>query len=442
MKNVNPSIRKVISAAAAAAVISSLGIVSYADGDAGEYDTYSPDNAYTDNSSYPAESNSSDHSYSTANIAVTGSNLSPNVDNGEKLSFSITNISGGQLTFMTFPTNGAVQEYTEDGKWTNISGEHGKEPSFDDLTPEEIYSNYFVLNSLSEYSCSMDVSFLKTGEYRMKLYIVSGTGYSEEYVYFAVKENISATADDIVFTNEPVFNFSVKNDLPIGISAKFSENLKLERYSDGEWVDSEVNFSSLTKKVTVESGKTAKMNLSFNGISKFVPGQYRMSLELIPEEDKSSENGEVSGTKTIVLVFTVKNPVTAEVMEATVTSRDNLYVPLKVINNTNDTITVEKYGRLQRNSNKRWVDVAFKNKAKEIDSSVTLEPGEEKVIKIYLSDYYRTGRLSIGIPYKMSYTAGGKEYFIGFELYEGIIRTDKYNSSTDEYYYIIKECEI
>lgn len=427
MKNAKTSIRKIISVAAAAAVISSFGIVSYAEGD----------NVYTDSSG-----NSSYCNYSTDFIVVTGSNLSPNVDNGEKLSFTITNISGGQLTFMTFPTNGAIQEYTEDGNWTNIPGEHGKDPLFDDLSPKEIYSNYFVLNNLSEYSCSMDVSFLKAGQYRMRLYIIRDSGYFEDYVYFTVKENVSSTADKIVFTNEPVFNFSVTNDLPLDISASFSENLKLERYSDGEWVDSEVDFSELTKKITVKSGTTAKMNLSFNGISKFVPGQYRMSLELIPEEDETSENGEVPDSKTIVSVFTVKNPVTAEVMEATVTNRDNLYVPLKVRNNTDDTITVEKYGRIQRNSNKRWTNVAFKNKAKKFDSSVTIEPGEEKVIKIYLSDYYRTGRLSIGIPYKMSYTAGGKEYFIGFQLYEGIIRTDKYNSDTDEHYYIIKECEI
>lgn len=427
MKKKNNRFKKAIATIISVAVISSCGMVVCAD-----------DTVYYTNDKTAA---SMTYFYTDSYISVSGSNLVPNIDSSEKLSFSISNVYGSSLMFVVSPSEGAIEQRLQDNSWGNVSGSHGSDPEYDDMTPADVFSKLQLFPAYSTYSYDMDVSFLDAGEYRLKLYMLSEYGeYIEDYVYFSVSENVSASAENVVYTSSPTIDVEITNNLPVDISSDLSKNLKILEYTDGAWEESDIKLTNTSKKSTIKSGKTSTLTLSFKDIDSSDVGKYRITAKF--DAEKSTTGESYPESKTVSVDFTLKDPADIEILSATVSARDDLYVALKIKNNTDEAMTVGNIGKIAKEANNHWINVSYKNNAKSFDTSYTINPGEEKTVKIYLSDYYRITRLSIGLVYRVNIDVNGKTYYRYFKLSKGTIQSESNNSDSDETYYIIDETEI
>lgn len=426
MKKKSICLKRAISAILAVGVISSCAMAVSADNTLYYTDNYSLSQSYY---------------YSDNYISISGNNLTPNIDNGEKLSFSVSNVYGANLMFLASPQNGLIEQKSQDGLWTSVSGSHGKDPVYDNMTPSDLYSSIQTLGAYGTLSYDMDVSFLDAGEYRLKLYMLSTYGeYIEEYVYFAVKENVTAYAESTIYTSSPTLNLSITNNLPVNISTNLANNLKIMKYTDGKWVTSDIVITNTSKKSTIKSGKTTTIKFPFSNIDSSYTGKYRITIDF---DVNKSEGDNYPDSKTVSVDFNIEDPADIELLSTTADSRDLLTVSLRIKNNTGEAVTVDNIGRVSRKANSKWLNLALKNNAKSFDTQkCTINPGEEKFVKVNLSDYYRSTRFSVGLTYRITVNVNGKTYYKYFKISKGTIQVDEHNSATDKTYYILDETEI
>lgn len=348
-----------------------------------------------------------DHEYSyNANISIIGNGQTVYTDNDEELSFKIRNNSDHviEITDPTLPD--AIQIKTSNG-WVSISDND----SID-------YISLIKIRSKRTYSAEIDISELSPGDYRIKFYAgLPDEGLIPNYIEFTVQKSISLNLDNgnTLFTDETaqfyVSNFT-ENDIVF-----MPDEAVLEKLSGGS--SKEINMSDhdiCSDEITVyaDDSETFELEL-FEMFREMTEGKYRLTIpwySTVYDDEYIDEEG------TAEVIFNVKSPVSVKLIPTSSKSKNDLKLKLKITNNTDETMTVEDIGRLQRKQGMKWRYLSYRKQSSGINNLYKIRPGKTKTVTVRLCSYYYPGHLSAG-SYRIPVNYGDRTEYLNFSISVG-----------------------
>lgn len=408
-----------LSAAAAAAM--TLNCAMAYSGKAGDT-IYTDDNSYDYPYEYPDFEYPYDpEPYDPSDTPVSGraSKAEINPDNGEYLIFTVTNSSGREITVSDPVSEGTLQRYNGDS-WIYVNGgEPAAVPYYDEYDDGYyLYEDSETIPPYSSYSDKMYAGDLEDGDYRLVFY---ASGYYRPcYIYFSVRRSVSALLPQKkIFEGDDVLTVRVKNNLSVPAAIALDTDLStLERYTGGKWREVESIYDESYDYPELNASDTADYRFPLKNYGDLEAGRYRLTFgwscgDELPLDYPDSLYGSVT------LNFSIQEPVSMKVIPTSNSKASDMYISVKITNNTDRKVTASDYGRLYKKQGTKWVKVQYKKRAKEISGYKTIAPNDTEVIRIYFSDYYNTRALRDG-SYRIEVPVDGETYLIDFRIVKDV----------------------
>lgn len=407
-----------ISAVTAAAMM--LGSVTAYSGDTIYTDDYPYDYPYDypDYPDYPYEPDDCD----PYDMPVSGraSKTEINPDNGEYLVFTVSNSSGRAVTISDPVSEGTLQRYSGDS-WVYVNGSAPRAVPYYDYEDDDgyyLYEDSETVPPYSSYSDKMYVGDLEDGDYRLEFYAAGY--YRPSYIYFSVRRSVSASLPKKkIYKGDEVLTVRVTNNLSVPASIALDTDLAtLERYTGGKWKEVEYEDDESFDYPELGASETVDYRFPLKNYGSLEAGRYRLTFgwscgDELPLDYPDSLYGSVT------LSFTIQEPVSFKVIPSSNSKPSEMYIGIKITNNTDRRIAASDYGRLYKKQGTRWTKVQTKKRAKEITGYKTVAPNDSEVIRIYFSDYYNTRALKDG-NYRIEVPVDGENYLIDFRIVKDV----------------------
>lgn len=405
-------ISRIAALTAAASIVSVLPVI--------------PSAAYDDSFSVDVNDNDCFYcpGYSTGSVDVRAEEQVVNPDTDKYLFFSITNRTDRTI-FIPSPVSEQcfVQKRTAEG-WVTV---YGNEYSAVPLGCEDVSCYDYGGTCLSPYLTiteSLDVSDFEDGEYRMGFF----TDYCDlHHLYFTVRRSVSVLlAESRLFTDENELEVRVSNNLPYDVELNLDPSLTvLEKYSGGSWNTVEPEeYPEFYENPVLSPYGSDSFTVDLECFGKLTKGEYRLSFDWNAYDmyDTDAYSTDVYGSCRVN--FRIADPVSLSIIPMSADSRTELLARVKITNNTDSRIYIRDYGRLKKKSGNRWLDVSFRNGAKELSNYKSVAPGKTTVLELKLSDYYYIKPLN-STEYRMEIPVNDRSYYCDFTVSRDVYYTIK-----------------
>lgn len=337
-----------------------------------------------------------------------------NPDNGEYLIFTVTNSSDHEVTVADPAAEGQIQRFTGEG-WVYISGGSSAAVPYYEEYNSYIYpyENSETIPPYSSYTDKMNVGSLEDGDYRLEFYT---TGYRASYIYFTVCRSVSAVLPQKkIYEGDETLTVRIRNNLPAAAAIALDSDLAtLERYESGKWKEILCQNDESYDFPELPPYETSDYIFPLDDYGYLEAGKYRLTFgwscgDELPLDYPESLYGSVT------LKFTVEEPVSMKIIPSSSSKASDMYVSVKITNNTDRYMTASDYGKLYKMQGTRWVKVNYKRRAKEISGYKRIAPHDTEVIRINLADYYNTNALGKG-SYRIEVPINGETVTVDFKI--------------------------
>lgn len=306
-----------------------------------------------------------------------------------------------------------VQLRTSEG-WVTVYGSDNSITPYYDTEIDSCYGDVTYLSPYMSMKQSMDVSDYDDGDYRLGFYTDI---WDLHYVHFTVRRNVSAVlADSRIYSGENELDVRISNNLPYDVELNLDPSLTvLEKFSGGKWKTVEPDeYPEYFEDPVLPAYGSDSFDIDLGCFGELSKGEYRLTFDWNAYfEDDPWADPDVYGTCKIT--FKVVDPVSISIIPMSVSSRTDLTARIKITNNTDSRIYVKNYGRLQKKSGSKWVNVSFKSGAGSISNSRSIAAGKTAVLELKLSDYYYIKPLNSN-EYRMEIPVNGRSYYCNFTV--------------------------